>query len=126
MREDYRKDPSKQKAIAARYYRRHKTRLLAERKAAREVNQQLLNVAKSTPCSDCGVSYLPFVMDFDHVRGRKEFQIGGSLHLSTKRLLTEIGKCDVVCSNCHRFRTFGRAPVSGTTSANELSVNLRT
>jgi hypothetical protein len=44
-------------------------------------------------------------MDFDHVRGRKLFNIGASLStVSLVRLLKEIAKCEIVCANCHRLR----------------------
>ena len=58
---------------------------------------------------DCGIIYPSFVMDFDHVRGTKEFRIGASsANPGIKRLKAEIEKCDLVCSNCHRIRTFER------------------
>ena len=65
---------------------------------------------KSVPCADCGVTYPHYVMDFDHVRGEKLFSIGtsqkdfGCKALSVLR--QEIAKCEVVCSNCHRERTW--------------------
>ena len=68
--------------------------------------------AKDQPCADCDVKYPPHVMDFDHVRGEKEFGIGESYYrVGRKRLLAEIAKCDVVCANCHRERTFVRSLV---------------
>ncbi len=65
--------------------------------------------AKKVPCVDCGISYPYYVMDFDH-REEKTTEInklvkGGP---SLKTLQKEIDKCDVVCSNCHRIRTFNR------------------
>jgi hypothetical protein len=29
-------------------------------------------------------------------------------HASDRRILQEVPKCDIVCSNCHRHRTFVR------------------
>ena len=48
-------------------------------------------------------------MDFDHVRG-KTAGISRLLqaNVSMTRLLAEIAKCDLVCSNCHRIRTWNR------------------
>jgi hypothetical protein len=58
------------------------------------------------PCLDCGVSYPFYVMDFDHVRGTKRKEVSS---LSTlKSIKAEIEKCDLVCANCHRHRTFSR------------------
>lgn len=61
---------------------------------------------RSVPCSDCGGSYPHYVMEFDHARGEKKCYI--SQLGSTKRLLEELKKCDVVCANCHKTRTWNR------------------
>lgn len=64
---------------------------------------------KHGPCADCGKAYPPYVMDFDHVRGEKR---GDVAHLTGRvsrgSLQEEIEKCDLVCANCHRERTFRR------------------
>jgi hypothetical protein len=51
-------------------------------------------------------------MDFDHVPGRGEpkiANIGSSIAKwasDPESLKAEIAKCDVICANCHRKRTF--------------------
>lgn len=72
-------------------------------------NREVMRKAKGKPCSDCGVNYLPHLLEFDHVRGEKKFDIGrlGS-NSRTEDLLDEIEKCDVVCGNCHAERTYQR------------------
>lgn len=50
-------------------------------------------------------------MDFDHVSGEK---IGCLATLADARyklekLKEEIAKCEIVCANCHRVRTWKRA-----------------
>jgi hypothetical protein len=68
-----------------------------------------LKSLKDRPCADCGVRYPFYVMDFDH-RGDKSFNIGAGRGRSLASLQAEVGKCDVVCANCHRERTHkGRA-----------------
>lgn len=65
---------------------------------------------KAGKCTDCGVSYPPYVMDFDHREPvKKSFNIttGASMRMGIARLLREIEKCDLVCSNCHREREYG-------------------
>lgn len=59
---------------------------------------------------DCGQRHPPCVMDFDHVRGEKVAGISTTkmMGVSVAVLEEEIAKCDVVCSNCHRIRTFVR------------------
>lgn len=69
----------------------------------------LISVKASTPCADCGSLYHPCVMDFDHVTGDKTdnvSNIAASGRLSA--LKREIAKCELVCSNCHRVRTYNR------------------
>jgi hypothetical protein len=48
-------------------------------------------------------------MDFDHREDEiKEHQLNQIAHQKMKTIESEIAKCDVVCSNCHRERTFQR------------------
>ena len=63
---------------------------------------------KSVPCADCGHTFPPCVMDFDHREGTdKKFSIAEEMErASMVRMGQEIAKCDVVCSNCHRIRTW--------------------
>lgn len=71
---------------------------------ARETIDQL----KNTHCADCGVHYPSWVMDFDHVRGKKIFNIAKMTYQKPSLIKQEAAKCDVVCSNCHRQRTHDR------------------
>ena len=62
-------------------------------------------------CADCGFSgdKFPYVLDFDHAKGAaKKFNIGSWSHtvLSIQAIEREIEKCELVCANCHRIRTF--------------------
>jgi hypothetical protein len=77
----------------------------------RERLRLIVIAAKDCPCQDCGRSYPHYVMDFDHVRGEKLLNIGqaSQKNLAPKRIIDEIAKCDVVCSNCHRERTHQRS-----------------
>lgn len=91
----YRKSPASIQESAIR----RKNRL-------REVSRE----GREKPCSDCGKRYPFYVMDYDHVRGEKSFGIATVRRCTytEERLLEEIAKCDVVCSNCHRERTWTR------------------
>lgn len=90
------------------YGQKEKTRSIQGRN--RElINDYIRGVKESTPCTDCGKYYGYWIMDFDHVSG-KSFNVSNH-RKHTKRLETvkeEIEKCDVVCSNCHRDRTYSR------------------
>lgn len=71
--------------------------------------QYLRDLKSKTPCMDCGIIYPYYVMDFDHVRGRKNANVMELVStLSKKRIDQEIAKCEIVCSNCHRYRTHSR------------------
>jgi len=98
-------------ATRARQYLYDKAR--APKKAALQrvrvaIGNALIRDAKNKPCMDCGQSYPWFVMDLDHVRGTKRAAVSRLRHFNPKVILAEIAKCDVVCSNCHRLRTFKR------------------
>lgn len=71
-------------------------------------NREYVNELKSIPCTDCGVSYPSYVMQFDHVRGEKKRDVARAVLFSRKSLLEEIEKCEVVCANCHAIRTHER------------------
>lgn len=63
---------------------------------------------KNVPCLDCKISYPHYTMDFDHLVG-KEFNISKMVRvLGLNKLLNEIAKCEIVCANCHRERTYQR------------------
>ncbi len=78
-------------------------------KVSRKMKRDLLNEAKAVPCFDCGQSYPPWVMDFDHL-GDKLFNVSTMVNSRTiEEIRTEVMKCEVVCANCHRQRTYGRS-----------------
>jgi len=55
---------------------------------------------------DCGKRWHFCAMDFDHVRGKKLFEINDASCRALQKVKDEIAKCDVVCANCHRIRTY--------------------
>jgi hypothetical protein len=78
----------------------------------RERTRVLVNKRKDAPCADCGGRFPPECMDFDHVRGEKVLDVSRLLAgaVSIRRVIAEMDKCDLVCSNCHRKRTLARLP----------------
>lgn len=100
------KDPANQKL----WYQNNKVRTRALQDAKREEIRRIIAEAKNVPCLDCRKRYPSYVMDFDHVTGDKCFNIGMAASRNTPlaALLEEIAKCDVVCANCHRERSYGR------------------
>jgi hypothetical protein len=53
-------------------------------------------------CILCKKEFEPIVLDFHHKDDNKEFTIASKTTCSWDRLLIEIKKCVVLCSNCHR------------------------
>jgi len=72
----------------------------------RRVRRMLADYKTRTGCTDCGYKENAAALDFDHVSGEKAFNL--SSVNSIAKALTEIGKCEVVCANCHRVRTYKR------------------
>lgn len=61
-------------------------------------------------CHDCKVKYPHYILEFDHREGKLKID-------NVNRVLKKFGrdaawdearKCDVVCSNCHKQRTYER------------------
>lgn len=103
------KDASKQREAERRWYRENRERVFAKKNRKKAELRALARRAKERPCADCGVTYPYYVMDFDHVDGEKVMMISDLVNFGgTAKLLAELAKCDVVCSNCHRERTWRR------------------
>lgn len=82
-----------------RAYRQKHSPKLQQRKV-------MLAEAKAKPCAQCGGTFPPECMDFDHVHGPRSFLVSSAF--SWRRLdalKAELEKCELVCANCHRTRT---------------------
>lgn len=85
-----------------------------------EINREFVDLVKSHPCMDCGQSFPPIAMDFDHVRGNKLRAISRMINqASLSDICDEMKKCELVCSNCHRIRTHKRHILVFTNEAKE-------
>lgn len=103
-------DPEVVRAQARRYYHSNKQKYYEKNRQRRLSKEAAIRDLKAVPCMDCGVQYPPYVMDFDHRPGEvKLFNVSGARRC-LRVMLEEIAKCDVVCSNCHRERTWGVRP----------------
>jgi hypothetical protein len=100
----------KSKLNKARYYADPVARAKAVKKnilKARQRNRQFVYAFLEThPCVDCGEARWQ-VLEFDHVRGTKEYGISKMiLHgMTLRRIKKEMDKCEVRCANCHRMKT---------------------
>jgi hypothetical protein len=77
----------------------------------RERNKlRIYALKEASPCKDCGLKYPHYVMDFDHIGDDKKSGLSELVNsrASWETILKEISKCDLICSNCHRVRTWNR------------------
>ena len=101
-------------AHAREYYKKNRDRVKSQISSARKIrvanlSKEIRKLKESTPCAECGINYPYYVMDFDHVRGKKSGNVSHMINSAvTKKVREEIEKCEIVCSNCHRQRTFDR------------------
>lgn len=107
-KEEYRRNPQKhvQETRDWREKNRKKYRDDAKKRAAR--NRELLQILKNQPCTDCGVQYPHYIMEFDHITDDKKFNVSQMTSMATGKMLEEFEKCEIVCANCHRTRTWIR------------------
>lgn len=86
-------------------------------KNLRERNREFVRKLRTeNPCIDCGKKYHFSMMQYDHLepgtkRGTSKY--GGvnwmaSQGYSLKQIQLEIDKCELVCANCHSYRTWAR------------------
>jgi hypothetical protein len=86
----------------------------------------LLSLKAGHPCTDCGRVYRPQVMQWDHLPGTEKLgDVSTFKGRSRQEVLAEIGKCQLVCANCHAIRTFERAGWATSWSASEKSAVYR-
>jgi hypothetical protein len=97
-----------QKELSADHYQKYKKNYDRRDAQKRAKYKKFIDSRKNKPCMDCGETYPPYVMDFDHRDpAKKSFCIAKARHkgVTFKMLEEEIAKCDLVCANCHRKRT---------------------
>lgn len=112
------KDPARRKEYHAKYmkeiwYPKNKEKHISYvRRNKKRVTEFIEQYKRARSCADCGFlgKDFPYVLDFDHVGSDtiKKFNIGSWSHtvLSIEAIELEIKKCELVCANCHRKRTF--------------------
>lgn len=97
--------------LTKQHYKKHKEEYQKSRGRTRLAQHlEIQKLKESSPCADCSGFFPYYVMDFDHREDQEK--IGNVSQLtrigSGQLVKDEIKKCDLVCSNCHRIRTFQR------------------
>lgn len=74
------------------------------------VKRKLWEIKEKSGCIDCGEKYPHWMLDFDHKPGFEKIDSPTQIaHKYTwEKALKELDKCDIVCPNCHRIRTYKR------------------
>jgi hypothetical protein len=96
---------------AAAHYRANRNRRYAHNKLRQsQFRAWYTSLKAGKPCADCGHTFHPAAMHWDHLPAFKKTAPLGQLvrHGSRKQVLTEIAKCELVCANCHAVRTVER------------------
>lgn len=98
--------------ISKEYYEKNKEKQKKQIYASKKIRvakikKYIQDLKSSTPCMDCKKTYPYYVMDFDHQHS-KEFLISKAVESgrSLEAIKKEIEKCEIVCANCHRIRTY--------------------
>ncbi|MEK7551692.1 MAG: hypothetical protein AAB532_03775 [Patescibacteria group bacterium] len=105
------KDILKRREAHKRYYRNNLYKYYIKNIERKKMLAVFVNELKYKPCKDCGIIYPPYVMDFDYIKGQEKLNsVARLIHngWSKAKLLEEMAKCDLVCANCHRIRTYKR------------------
>lgn len=117
------KDIRKQRAFNRGHYQRNKAYYinkakLYKRKLRAEIAIIVNTYKKEHGCSKCSEND-PVCIDFHHHNDDKEFCVSEAIGagLGKARILKEVGKCTLLCANCHRkvhrwVSSEGRAVVS--------------
>ena len=115
VRNDYRRNPHSGRTDAGQVgnYHDHSTKYRENQRLRQESNRLPARIYikayfETHPCVDCGNDDWR-VLEFDHVRGEKWRNISSIMTEPLERIIQEIEKCDSVCANCHKIRTYTRA-----------------
>ena len=103
---DFARDASREGGFSYRC----KTCANASRKALRDNIRDALQAIKlESGCVDCGYNDHPQALDFDHTEDNKVMNPSALRRYNLAAALVEASKCEVVCANCHRIRTYERS-----------------
>jgi len=106
-------DPEQQRNYSRKHYLNNKEKYLASNSRRKQLlKQYVIQLKESTPCNDCNKLYPYYVMDFDHLSDKVGLIAKFVRDNNKTGLEKEITKCDIVCSNCHRIRSFTRAKIT--------------
>lgn len=99
--------------LKALWHQRNKERRRQAIRLRRSTKRQYVHDLKEgKSCLDCGIEYPPYVYDFDHLpQFEKSFPLSstGMRDKTMEEIIAEVDKCELICANCHRHRTYMRS-----------------
>jgi hypothetical protein len=89
----------------------HMVKTAKHRKSMSKILDDLHLFKEKSGCFDCRNHFPHYVLEFDH---KPEFKKIDNVYrvlrnYGEKAAWDEVAKCDVVCSNCHKIRTYIRS-----------------
>ena len=71
---------------------------------------KMRKIKEQNGCMDCGEMYPHYMLEFDHLPEHEKIASPTwvARSRSWKSALLEMEKCDIVCANCHKIRTWQR------------------
>jgi hypothetical protein len=80
------------------------------REECARVLEELHLLKESHGCSDCRNRFPHYVLEFDHRPGEQKIDNVTRVlkNYGADMAWKEVAKCDIVCSNCHKIRTYIR------------------
>lgn len=71
-----------------------------------KLREIIINLKKSSSCVNCGESRF-YVLDFHHKKDKKfDISQAPQKNVSINKLKSELNKCEILCSNCHREKHY--------------------
>ena len=99
----------RREAIRKHYYANRQSYIDKALKRKQEIRAWVTEIKNKSPCTDCKIQYPSYVTDFDHVGRDKKDTVSSLINSGNlAKIKLEIAKCELVCSNCHRIRTYKR------------------
>lgn len=100
-----------QRVINQEHYCENKRKISDKAKSAYwKARNFVTSLKQDKSCVDCNVRYNFWQMDYDHLTSKVlSVSVMVGRGYSQEAILAEIAKCDLVCANCHRDRTYKRA-----------------
>ena len=105
------KDIAKRREAQKRYYKKNLEKYKIKNAKRKKMLLDFVNSLKDISCMDCNNNYPHYVMDFDHKDGNLKVSSIARMVRDGKskiKITEEMKKCDLICANCHRIRTYKR------------------